>query len=121
MIGHCPCVATGLSSHAIARAFGHCRSGGSDHPWDPSDLRRCRDYCRSTGISDTMLAERMPQVSPQWAALIPAWPELLQLLADEEPTGNAPRTYQRMKELLDESRRLGDSQKDSNDGEGADD
>lgn len=30
MIGHCTCVASGLSSHAIARAFGHCGSGGPD-------------------------------------------------------------------------------------------
>lgn len=102
MKGHCPCVATGLSSHAIARAFGHCTSGGFDHPWDPSDLRRCINYCDETGISVEALRERMATVSESWHALVDHWEELVALIDEErsEGTGRAPRTYQRMRVLL---------------------
>lgn len=102
MKGHCACVATGMSSHAIARAFGHCASGGFDHPRDPADLRRCVDYCTETGITAEALRDRMINVSDSWHALSDAWVELTTLLAEEvaDGTGRAPRTYRRMSEVL---------------------
>lgn len=101
MKGHCACQATGLSSHAIARAFGHCRMGGTDHPYDPADLKRCVDYCAETGVSTKTLSEKMSRVSQTWAALTAEWDSLAALLAEEiaENTGRAPRTYARMREL----------------------
>lgn len=103
MRGHCPCDATGRSSHAIANAFGHCKSGGRDHPYDPADLMRCINYCDEHGVSVEALTERMSKVSPQWAGLVADWPALVALFAEEkaEGTGLAPRTpYDRMKRLL---------------------
>lgn len=102
MKGHCACVATGMSSHAIARAFGHCTSGGFDHPHDPSDLSRCVAYCTETGITTDALRKRMATVSDSWHALVDHWDDLVLLMDAEraEGTGRAPRTYRRMCELL---------------------
>ena len=96
--------ATGLSSQTIAFVFAGHKPSRPDHPYDPADLIRCRNYCRARGITDEVLAQRMTPVSPQWAALAAEWPELLRLLAEEEAecTGMAPRTYKRMKDLLAE-------------------
>lgn len=103
MLGHCACVATGLSSHAIARRFGHCQSGGTDHPHDPADLLRCLDYCERTSISTKALAKRMRAVSPEWAALVAEWDSLTFLLRAEQETktGRAPATYTRMRKLIE--------------------
>lgn len=98
----CNCRATGLSSHAIARRFGHCPAGRADHPWDPADLVRCVDYVQAMGIKAYDLLDRMSRVSPEWAHLVARWPELTSLLDEEraEGTGVAPRTYARMTELI---------------------
>lgn len=102
MKGHCPCEATGLSSHAIARAFDHCSAGGTDHPYDPADLNRCINYCAELEISTEALAERMAPVSRQWAALVAEWDFLVALLEEEMAlgTGRAPATYAQMRRLL---------------------
>jgi hypothetical protein len=98
--GHCSCEATGLSSHAIARAFGHCHQGGTDYPHDPADLLRCIDYCAETGISTKGLAKMMTPVSEQWARLVAEWDSLAESCLEEKPSGRAPITYARMKELI---------------------
>jgi hypothetical protein len=100
MKGHCACVATGMSSHAIARAFGRCASGGFDHPWDPADLKRCADYIDETGITTDRLTQVMTPVSDSWAALLPEWDSLVASMREEFSTGRAPITYRRMRDLL---------------------
>lgn len=85
----------GLSAQAIA---GH----GKNHPYDPSDLLRCIDYCRGR-ISTDDLRKRMAGRSPQWDRLLPHWDELVALLQHEMDTrtdDNAPRTYKEMKRVL---------------------
>ena len=102
MSRHCAsCVAEGRSSHAIARAFGHCPSGGTDHPYDPSDLIRCIKYCDEWAISDERLAEVMAPVSPTWAALVENWGALVEMLDAEieQKTGTAALTYAYMQDL----------------------
>ncbi|UKA69540.1 hypothetical protein [Arthrobacter sp. FW306-06-A] len=86
----------GLSAQAIA-------GGGRDHPHDPSDLRRCMNYCNFRGISTEQLRERMTGRSTQWDRLLPEWDNLTALLRHEMDTrtdGNAPATYQEMKRVL---------------------
>jgi hypothetical protein len=87
----------GMSARAIAYA------GHKDHPWDPSDLRRCLDYMRWAGLTTSQLRERMAGRTPQWDALLPHWDDLALLLAEEmkRDDGSAPATYARMKEILD--------------------
>lgn len=85
----------GLSAQAIA-------GGGRDHPWDPSDLLRCVNYCE--GRLDTeQLRSRMTCRSVEWDRLLPEWDNLVTLLRHEMDTrtdGNAPRTYAEMKRVL---------------------
>lgn len=85
----------GLSASAIA-------FGGRDHPWDPSDLLRCLNYCNGRLTTDELRA-RMTGRSPQWDRLLPEWDNLAKLLRHEMETrtdGNAPRTYREMKRVL---------------------
>jgi hypothetical protein len=86
----------GLSARAIAY------EGHRDHPYDPSDLLRCINYCAEAGITTRALRRRMAGRSPQWDALLPHWDELVALLEREmqRKDGRAPETYARMKELL---------------------
>jgi hypothetical protein len=86
----------GLSVQAIV-------GGGNNHPWDPSDLLRCVNYCESRGISTDALRARMTGRSTEWARLMPEWDNLVKLLRHEMDTrtdGNAPRTYAEMKRVL---------------------
>lgn len=84
----------GLSAQAIAY-------GSKDHPRDPSDLRRCIEYCRGR-YSTGELRKRMAGRSPEWDRLLGQWDELCELLQHEMDTrtdGRAPRTYAVMKRL----------------------
>lgn len=86
----------GLSAQAIA-------GGGTNHPWDPSDLLRCINYCNERDISTDALRSRMAGRSVEWDRLLPEWDGLAKLLRHEMDTrtdGNAPRTYMEMKRVL---------------------
>ena len=108
MKGHCACQATGQSSHAIAKAFGHCNSGGTHYPHDPSDLLRCINYCRETSISTSRLRAVMAPISPEWDALTDHWHSLEDWCDYERERGDyAPTTYAMMRRLLDDARKTG--------------
>ena len=64
-------------------------------PADPSDLERCRRLLDAVPEFSARLPE-MAQVSPQWAALVVNWDELCALMDEEAPSGQCPRTYERM-------------------------
>ena len=86
----------GLSAQAIA-------GYGEHHPWDPSDLRRCMEFCAAHYISTPDLQSRMEGKSRQWDRLLPEWDNLTELLRHEMDTrtdGIAPRTYMEMKRVL---------------------
>jgi hypothetical protein len=88
-------MALGLSAQAIA---GH----GHNHPWDPSDLLRCINYCEGR-MSTADLRRRMAGRSIEWDRLLPEWDHLAELLRHEMDTRtdyNAPRTYAEMKRIL---------------------
>jgi len=81
----------GLSAHAIVH-------GGTHHPWDPDDLARC---LRVSPMPPLHMRNR----SPEWALFVDHWTELAALLAEERPSGEAPKTYALMKDI----RRKGDA------------
>lgn len=86
----------GLSAQAIA-------GSGRNHPWDPADLLRCINYCRSAGIDTPALRKRMAGRSAEWDRLLPEWDHLVALLQREMETrtdGRAERTYMEMKRVL---------------------
>lgn len=99
---------TGLSSEAMAFCAAKIQRTGSwsgiEHPYDPSDFNRC-----------LLLVEQVPEVrdhfpriaelSDEWAAIIAAWDELKEMFVDEVGLDlkkglSAPRTYQRMQQIL---------------------
>jgi hypothetical protein len=88
-------VEMGLSAQAIA-------GRGHDHPWDPSDLLRCVNYCEGR-LSTPELQARMAGRSIEWDRLLPEWDHLAELLRHEMDTRTdhkAPRTYAEMKRIL---------------------
>lgn len=87
------CRCLGLSAHAII-------FGGISHPLDPSDLSRCLTVSPAPPL-------HMRTRSPEWTALVEHWTELADMLAAEQPAGRAPRTYTRMRELIDNARIVG--------------
>lgn len=97
----------GISSEAIVEQLTGERVGrhfrGSDHPYDPSDLNRCVKLLDQHDLAKLVFPGAMADRSPEWAALDAAWDELTTLLREEqaEKTGRAPRTYARMREVLD--------------------
>lgn len=99
----------GLSSNAIftkmtgINTAKHPRDAGF-YPLDPNDLTRCVKLLEAVPEFRPRINE-MAEVSPEWAALVGRWDELVQTLDKEVPGwregahGSAPRTYALMKEL----------------------
>lgn len=93
----------GASSDAMCMRLFGVPEAGKDHPHDPDDLRRCVEFLEQTSSSDMVHGMRV--VSPQWAALVDHWDELVGLLRQEmaDPKGRARQTYERMKAVLDKA------------------
>jgi hypothetical protein len=74
------------------------------HPYDPQDFRRCRLMLEAVPSLQALLP-LAADLSPIWAALVGAWPELCALMDEEFPQwrtgefGRAPRLYARLKSL----------------------
>ncbi|MDK9702537.1 MAG: hypothetical protein OEL20_05310 [Sulfuritalea sp.] len=97
----------GASSNALCQAIFGVPPGKvlTEHPRDPDDLRRCMAFLDAADITDiepfrAMIAAR----SPQWAALIARWEELLECYENEprlgKKTPGPSRTYALMTEIL---------------------
>ncbi|AQH05846.1 hypothetical protein A9R05_43370 (plasmid) [Burkholderia sp. KK1] len=86
----------GLSSNAMCRRiFGVPSDAGSNHPADPSDLRRCMLFLDAADAHDKV--SLMADVSPEWARLAANWSLLTATFNEEMATGKlAPRTYELM-------------------------
>lgn len=101
----------GISSEAIVEQLtgeriGHGYHRGDDHPYDPSDLRRCMLLLDQHDLAKLVFPGAMVSRSRSWAALDAVWDELIELLREEmkREDGKAPKTYARMREVLDEAR-----------------
>lgn len=79
------------------------RENEDDNPWDPSDLNRCVMFFQAVPQARARI-DQMAAVSPEWAALVPAWDELEGLLAQQQAGGES-QLYERMRELLDRPNR----------------
>jgi hypothetical protein len=95
----------GLSSKAMVQRITGANllgpSSGERHPLDPDDFGRCyRVLRRFPELRDGM--HLVAALSPAWGRLVGAWDELEALYEEERPTGDAPKLYARMKELIDE-------------------
>jgi hypothetical protein len=94
MVGH----GTGLSSRQIVATM-HGVAGQGHHPADPSDLGRCIRLLEIMPEWKPRMKE-MGLVSLEWRVLAEHWDELEALYNEEFATGRAPKTYDRMRELL---------------------
>jgi hypothetical protein len=90
---------TGVSSIFMAGVLSGSFSRKFGHPHDPSDFGRCLgllDACPELRGN----IRRMAEHGAEWSALVGAWHELEKMYREELPSGRAPRTYDRMRELL---------------------
>lgn len=91
----------GLSSATIAHVLGHgplINGFGARTPSDPADFARChRLLAMFPGWRERLgeVADRFPD----WRPLVDHWSELEALYVEEEPTGNAPKLWARMRAL----------------------
>lgn len=103
---------TGTSSLTMAGRFIGFPLKREGHPWDPADFRRCLLLLKAVPAVRSVLPG-LAATSPGWKALAGAWDELEALFLEELteaggasltelPIGaTAPRTFARMKELID--------------------
>ncbi len=90
---------TGASSKALWAVMMGQKSDKS-FPHDPSDLGRCLRLLDKVPEWKPRMNE-MAVVSPYWSALVENWTELEKLWTDEAASGKAPKTYARMRAILD--------------------
>ncbi len=75
------------------------------HPHDPFDLRSCRLLLEQVPSTQKDFVN-MRTVSPQWAALVDAWPGLCICMDEENPQwrtvdgGRSPNTYKMMQDIF---------------------
>lgn len=89
----------GRSSDYMAAILGPAGIREYAHPHDPADFGRCLTLLAAAPD----LRQRLPMManeSKEWAALVNHWDELENLYNEELPTGNAPKLYNKMRELL---------------------
>jgi hypothetical protein len=92
---------TGLSSMCLWATMMGVKPGDNSHPRDGADLGRCVRLLSVVPEWKGRLPE-MGSLSEYWAALIPHWDHLADILAKElAGTGGKGSTYKAMREILD--------------------
>jgi hypothetical protein len=88
----------GLSSLTIWHAIIDGAPGHDPHvPQDPADFGRCYRMVKAFGWRDKL--DRVSTIFPPFKPIVDAWDELCALYEEELPSGQAPKLYERMKEL----------------------
>lgn len=94
----------GLSSDFMAATLGNAGIRDYAHPKDPSDFGLCLTLLEAA----PHLRDKLPVMaleSREWERLVTNWDELETLYQEEFPSGQCPKLYDRMKELLNEMER----------------
>lgn len=93
----------GRSAEAIAtQLFGIPAAANKNHPHDSADLVRCLQLLDCTGTPDRI--DRMRDVSPEWAALVANWPELVAFARNGIESGRTNQTDALLTRILDSVR-----------------
>ena len=104
---------TGISSKTIWSVMMGAEPSYPCEPSDPDDFGRCYRLLKIAPPSWRASLSRVSEKYPVWTALVRQWDELTALYEDELVNGPidkksrvrmAPKTYVRMKELIDEGR-----------------
>lgn len=100
---------TGSSSKTIANHMLGLDQEFISEPADGSDLGRCLRLIAKFPEWESRIGE-LSDLSNAWAALVPHWSEIKQLMIDETGMGfdrdkPAPRTYKRIRQITDSARK----------------
>ena len=99
---------TGSSSKTIwAALVGVKNSLDPSVPQDPGDFGRCfRLLTLVPGWRDRL--QEVAAAFPMWEPMVTAWDELEKLYTEEleDDTGSAPRLYKRMREVVEQCRKI---------------
>jgi hypothetical protein len=93
---------TGMSSETLWRRLMGYISLDPTAPSDPEDFGRAHRLLHAIPGWRARIGEAASLPHP-WPAYVAAWDELEALYLEEEPTGNAPKLWARMKELRGET------------------
>jgi len=105
---------TGISSEAMAAAVTDHEpnekwSGLGNYPSDPDDLNRCLMFLDAVPEARAHL-HKVALLSDTWALLIENWEELERTFLEEagywSKVRSAPKTYDLMKRLIEQSQRI---------------
>jgi hypothetical protein len=95
----------GISSNTIYSVLAPAEIVRWDIPYDPDDFRRCKQLLDLVPEWRERLLE-VAEVFPFWKPYTDAWDELDALYEAEASSGKAPKLYDRMKVLEEESNKL---------------
>lgn len=91
---------TGASSMALcAVELGGGDVGYLDAPCDPSDLGRCIRFLDKCVKDKTTLVALMAMKNNKWLAIHRNWDSLMELWNEEKDQTNAPKLFEKMKEI----------------------
>lgn len=94
----------GLSSKALCQKLTGMTVGEDkekvydDHPYDPSDFKRCVDFLEAVGLTSKDV-KKMIGVSPEWSAMSKEWDNLTALYKEEKGLESAPKLYAEMQRI----------------------
>lgn len=91
------CDDTGLSSRYMAHVLADGPACECHYPLDPEDFGRCYRFLRA--VPGKRAFSNLSR-SKVWLEFVLAWPELEKLYEEELPTGNAPKLFARMTEII---------------------
>lgn len=91
---------TGTSSKTIWSVMTGIPVDWVSHPHDPADFGRCYRLLKLFPAWRKRLSEVATKYPGAWTKLIAHWDELTSLYEEELPLNKAPRTYERMRELI---------------------
>jgi hypothetical protein len=90
-----------LSREHAFKARPRLGSSGPCPPQDPDDFGRCYRLLERFPTWKYGLAQVAAKY-PEWTGLVRGWDELCKLWNEESPSGNCPKLYDRMRDMLDE-------------------
>jgi hypothetical protein len=99
---------TGVSSLTIFSTFrnGLGMPDRPDVPQDPADFGRCYRLLKVAPPEWRANLGRVAVRFPEWRPFVASWSEVERLYEEELPTGDAPRCYALMRELVEAGRQV---------------
>jgi len=91
---------TGHSSRYMAFVLADGPECPCTYPHDPDDFGRCYRFLLAVPDTQRRSLLGMAVCGPVWAGLVANWADLAELWREESPSGECPRLYNRMQEII---------------------